>query len=157
VPDPPIALRPWRPGDAAALAAAWADPDIARWTRVPAESDEAAAARWIAGWDERRRRGIALDLVIVDRCDAVLGEVGVSFVAQPATIGWWVMPGWRRRGIATRAVRLFVTQVLPAAGVDEVIAEVGSDNPASAAVARAAGFTTVAPGRWALRYHHDRP
>ncbi len=87
----------------------------------------------------------------------MLGEVGVSFVVQPAAIGWWVMPAWRRRGIATRAVRLFVTEVLPATGVDEVVAEVGLDNPASAAVAKAAGFTDVAPGRWALRYHRGRP
>jgi RimJ/RimL family protein N-acetyltransferase len=57
-----VALRPWRPADAPALAAAWADPDIARWTAVPEDRSVEAAARWIAGWDERRRRGLALDL-----------------------------------------------------------------------------------------------
>jgi RimJ/RimL family protein N-acetyltransferase len=95
--------------------------------------------------------------VIVDDHDAVLGEVGVSFVTTPASIGWWVVPGARRRGIARRAVRLFVADVLVATGVEEVVAEVGPDNVASAAVARAAGFTDVAPGRWALRYDRRRP
>jgi RimJ/RimL family protein N-acetyltransferase len=124
---------------------------------VPADTSEAAAARWITGWDDRRRRGLALDLVVVDDRDTVVGEVGASFVTRPASVGWWVLPGWRRRGIATRAVRLFVTDVLPATGIDEVVADVGPDNPASAAVARAAGFTDVTTGRWSLRYDRRRP
>ena len=39
LPDPPLAgdrfhLRPWVPADAPALAAAWVDPEVARWTGV---------------------------------------------------------------------------------------------------------------------------
>jgi RimJ/RimL family protein N-acetyltransferase len=150
-----VKLRPWRPADAAALAAAWADPAIARWTAVPEDRSAEAAARWIAGWDERRRRGLALDLVVVADGDedTVLGEVGVSFMTAPPTIGWWVMPAARGQGVATRAVALFVGDVLVATGVDQVVAEVGEENPASMAVARHNGFVDVSPGRMVLRYH----
>jgi RimJ/RimL family protein N-acetyltransferase len=78
LPDPPLAdagvgivLRPWSsgrapgsPDDAPALAAAWADPGVAAHTVVPPDATEAAARRWIAGEAVRRRRGLALDLVI---------------------------------------------------------------------------------------------
>jgi RimJ/RimL family protein N-acetyltransferase len=150
-----VGLRPWRPADAEALAAAWADPEIARWTAVPEDRSVEAAARWIAGWDERRRRGLALDLVVTAADDdAVLGEVGVAFVTEPPTMGWWVVAAARGQGVATAAVRRFVEDFLP---VDEVVAEVDEANPASVAVARAAGFTIVTPGRMVLRYHRPRP
>jgi RimJ/RimL family protein N-acetyltransferase len=151
-----VGLRPWRPADAPALAAAWADPDIARWTAVPDDRSLAAAARWIAGWDERRRRGLALDLVVTAAGDdaAMLGEVGVAFVTDPPTMGWWVVPSARGQGVATAAVRRFLAEFLP---VDEVVAEVDVGNPASIAVARAAGFEDVPSKPTVLRYHRPRP
>jgi RimJ/RimL family protein N-acetyltransferase len=151
-----VGLRPWRPDDAEALAAAWADPDIARWTAVPEDRSVDAAARWIAGWDERRRRGLALDLVVtpVDGEATVLGEVGMAFLTDPPTIGWWVVPSARGQGVATAAVRRFVEEFVTA---EEVVAEVDEANPASIAVARAAGFESVTRGRMVLRYHRPRP
>ena len=52
-PEPPptdgvVVLRPWRAADARALAAAWADPEIQRWTAVPDARGVGDAARWIA-------------------------------------------------------------------------------------------------------------
>jgi RimJ/RimL family protein N-acetyltransferase len=150
-----VALRPWRRADASALAAAWADPDIVRWTAVPEDRSGEAAARWIAGWDERRRRGLALDLVVAAAADdtPVLGEVGASFLTSPPAMGWWVLPDWRGRGVATRAVRLFVDVVLSGSRVTELVAEIDPANPASAAVARRAGFRpTATPGRFAISH-----
>jgi RimJ/RimL family protein N-acetyltransferase len=147
-----LQLRPWRPEDAEALAAAWADPEIARWTAVPADRSVEAAGRWIAGWDERRRRGLALDLVVTPAADdaTVLGEVGIAFVTTPPTLGWWVVPTARGQGVATAAVRRFVEEFVTVA---EVVADVDEANPASIAVARAAGFESVTRGRMVLRYH----
>jgi RimJ/RimL family protein N-acetyltransferase len=151
-----VGLRPWRPADAAALAAAWSDPEIARWTAVPEDRSVDAAARWIAGWDERRRSGLALDLVVTPADDdaAVLGEVGMAFLTDPPTMGWWVVRDARGRGVATAAVRRFVEAFVTVA---EVVAEVDEANPASIAVARAAGFESVTRGRMVLRYHRPRP
>jgi RimJ/RimL family protein N-acetyltransferase len=152
--DGVVVLRPWRPDDAGSLAAAWADPEIARWTAVPADRSAEAAARWIAGWDERRRRRLALDLVVAPAAAeaTVLGEVGASFVDRPPALGWWVRPEARGQGIAVRAVRLFVGSLLAAGFVTELVADVDADNLASVAVARHAGFEpTAQPGRYIVR------
>ena len=103
LPDPPLAdegllLRPWTIGDAAELVAAWADPDIVRWTGVPDQRDLPAAERWIAGELARRQRGMALDLVI-EVGGAVVGEVGLvgfqgrSDLAVPAPRPEGLRPG----------------------------------------------------------------
>ena len=110
LPEPTLAgmrclLRPWEVGDAATLAAAWSDPEIRRWLPVPDHADQAAAADWIAGDADRRRAGLALDLVAVEpvtgpgigsglaveAAAGVLGEVGLSSFDPEdgiAMIGW---------------------------------------------------------------------
>jgi RimJ/RimL family protein N-acetyltransferase len=147
LPDPPLAegelrLRPWTVADAAALAAAWADPDVARFTGVPADRSEAAARRWIEGDGARRAAGASLDLVVeVD--GAVAGEVGlVDRSGQPgvAEVGWWTGPAHRGRHVATRAVALVARWALDALGLSALEAVCDPANPASAAVARGAGF-----------------
>ena len=149
LPDPPLAdalvkLRPWRPADAPTLAEAWADPEVARWTGVPAIADEAAARRWIGGDEERRRRGLSLDLV-VEVGTELAGEVGLAgFDASgSAEIGWWVGSAHRGRGVATAAARLLAAWAPEALGLASVVARCHPDNPASGAVARAAGFELV--------------
>jgi RimJ/RimL family protein N-acetyltransferase len=145
--DGDLLLRPWAAADAGALAAAWADPEIAHWTAVPADRSEAAATAWIAGWDERRRRGLALDLVVARVADSgtVLGEVGASFLTRPPEVGWWIVPAARGQGLATRAVRLFAARLLGSEAVTELVAEVDPANAASLAVARAANLTLRHP------------
>jgi RimJ/RimL family protein N-acetyltransferase len=132
LPEPPlrdaragIVLRPWRlapgeGGDAAALAAAWADPDVTAHTAVPAETGPLAARRWVQGEGLRRRRGLALDLVVAPEADeaAVLGEVGLAHfdADRRAEVGFWLAPEARGRGIATAAVRLVTAWALASAG-----------------------------------------
>ena len=57
-------------------------------------------------------------------------------------LSWTTMPGARGRGTATRAVRAMVS-FAGTLGFAEVWAKVDRDNPASLAVARAAGFREV--------------
>lgn len=140
--DGPLELRPWRPGDGAALAAAWADPEVVRWTGVPEATDAAAAELWIAGEADRRARGLALDLAI-ERDGAVVGEVGLVDVdGRPGTaeMGWWIAPEHRGRGIAADAARLVASWAVDELSVTTVVARCHPDNPASGAVAAAAGF-----------------
>jgi len=147
LPDPPLSdgdlhLRPWALDDAPVLAAAWADPEIARWTGVPARHDVVAAARWISGDADRRARGLSLDLVaVVD--DAIVGEVGLAAIdpcRRSAEIGWWVVAHRRGRGLATRAASLLAEWAVTELSIDVVVARCHPDNPASAGVARASGF-----------------
>jgi len=149
LPDPPlddgvVRLRPWRPEDAAALAAAWSDDEIRRWTAVPADPSEAHARRWIGGEGLRRRQGSALDLVVSPSdpaTDTVLGEVGlVTMAGGPARaeVGWWTAPGHRRQGFATRAVTLLAGWCRDELGM-ELFAEVDPENAPSIWVAESAG------------------
>lgn len=149
LPDPPlddgtVRLRQWTEADAGALAAAWGDEELKRWTAVPADPTEDRARRWIAGEALRREQGIALDLVASPSDptdDTVLGEVGlVTMAGGPARaeVGWWTAPAHRRRGVATRAVTLFATWCRDELGM-ELFAEVDPDNPPSLWVAEAAG------------------
>jgi RimJ/RimL family protein N-acetyltransferase len=155
-PDPPlidrdagIVLRPWRdtPGDVAALVAAWRDPEIAAANPVPTEASAVRAERWIRGWGERARRGVALDLVVAPSegsDEAVLGEMGlrgIDATARRAELGWWVAPDQRGRGVAAAAVGLLATWALgPPLGLRQVWARIDRANAASARVAQAAGF-----------------
>lgn len=148
LPDPPlqdgaIELRPWRPGDGPTLAAAWADPDVARWTGVPPRADVAAAERWIGGEADRRLRGMALDLAIeVD--GEVVGEVGLVDVDDHpgvAEMGWWIAPEHRGRGVAAAAAHLVAEWAVDELSVAAVVARCHRGNPASSAVARSAGFS----------------
>jgi RimJ/RimL family protein N-acetyltransferase len=153
LPWPPLirdrsTLRPWGASDhdARALASAWAEPDIARWCKVPADHDEAAAARWIATEGERRDAGLALDLVIAEpgRTEVVLGEVGLVVVEPEkrwAELGFWLFPGARGAGRASSAVTGFADWVLATLTIDRLFARVSAENPAAGRVVERAGFT----------------
>ncbi len=144
-----VRLRPWRPDDAASLAAAWDDPLIAAAAEVPADRSVAAAARWIEGAPERAAAALAADLAVVcPTDDRVLGEVGLSSIDQrrrAALIGWWTATAESGRGVATAAVRCFADWALARSGLEVLIAEIGRSNEASLAVARKVGFTELRP------------
>jgi RimJ/RimL family protein N-acetyltransferase len=63
---------------------------------VPPDSSPAGARRWIAGESERRRRGLALDLVVSPLDDdlvwGVVGLRGFDAAVRRAEIGWWLAP-----------------------------------------------------------------
>ncbi len=149
---PRTLLRPWRAADAPALAAAWHDPVIRERLTVPEPADEAAASRWISQRERAVVEGRSVDLAVIDaQSGEVVGEVGLSRLdplRRAALIGWWIAEGWRGRGRAAVAVRLVLDWLLSEGPLDAVMAEIGSDNPASAAVARRAGMRRVeAPRR----------
>jgi len=156
LPEPPLAdgivtLRPWAPtwSDAAALAGAWNDPDIARWTGVPAEPTVAVAARWISGRVARAASGLALDLAVtgLDSAEPVRGEVGLARfdpARRVAEVGFWTAPAWRGRGVAARATAVLAQWALGSPlGLAGVLARNHPNNPASAATLRRAGFTPL--------------
>jgi RimJ/RimL family protein N-acetyltransferase len=137
--DGAVRLRAWSVDDVDALVDAWADDEIQKWTRVPAQRGFDDALRWIASEQLRRERGLALDLVIsTGDGEDVLGEVGMVPLAggpSRAELGWWVGRRHRRQGIATRAVGLFATWLRDELEFTDLFAEVDPENPASVWVA----------------------
>jgi RimJ/RimL family protein N-acetyltransferase len=144
--DGTLVLRLPREADAPAIAAACADPEIARWIPVPVpyrlEDARAFVAFTAEGWSSGREP----TFVIADAADgALLGTL--AFHRRPdepgkAAVGYWLAPGARGRGAATGAVLLAVRWAFgiePALVRMELLTLVG--NEASGRVALRAGFT----------------
>lgn len=149
-PDPPlsdgvVALRPWTDDDVATIAVACRDPEISRWIDdIPAPYTRADARAYVAASRRGWKDGSLWAFAITDATmGAVLGSCGIGWQDQPhavAEIGYWVRPEGRRRGIATRAVRLASGWAFEECGVQRLQLRADVLNAASQRVAERAGF-----------------
>lgn len=147
-PDPPLAdeailLRPPAAGDIRAIAAACADAEIARWVPVPVPYTAADAAAFVESVAEGWATGGDAVFAIVERASGQLaGMIGLHRGSRPsrASVGYWLAPRARGRGLATLAVRLLARWAFedPALQRLELMTLVGND--ASGRVALRAGF-----------------
>lgn len=144
--DGTLVLRLPRDADAPAIAAACADPEIARWIPVPVPYRLEDARTFVAFTTEGWSGGREPTFVIAHAADgALLGTL--AFHRRPdepgkAAVGYWLAPGARGRGAATGAVLLAVRWAFgiePALVRMELLTLVG--NEASGRVALRAGFT----------------
>ncbi len=147
-PEPPltdgeVTLRLPRTSDAEAVAAACGDPEIARWIPVPVPYSLDDALYFLAAAGDGWATGADLTFAIEERASGMLvGMIGLHGVDTPgrASVGYWLAPGARGHGLATRAVRLLVAWAFedPALERLELMTLVGND--ASGRVALRAGF-----------------
>ncbi len=165
--DGVVTLRPWSSEDAGFMAEAQSDPAIRRYNgsldrhgypAPPLTVEEAEAV--IEEFAEASRRftatgnptGVAFTIT-----DAKTGELagccGVDdwTKADVAQFGYWIAPGARRRGYASRAAVLLARWLFEL-GAARVFLKIVAGNEASVAVARRAGFvyegTMRAHGAW---------
>ena len=148
LPDPPltdgdITLRPWSLDDVAEATPLLRDPEIPRWTTVPPNYTERDGREFMGTSEARRTAGEALEFAAVDAGDGtLLGSVGIhklDWDQGSAEIGYWVGSPARRRGVATRAVRLLGGYALGELGLRRIEIIVHVDNHASQRVAERAG------------------
>ena len=138
-----VALRPWVPGDAAAVHAACDDADIARWTTVPRPYRRHDAEAFIALTEQAWAQGMAACFAV---CDADIGQVvgSIDLRLPPGgvsgVIGYWVAAPARRRGVATRALRLISDWAHGPLGLEATLLEIFEGNDASVLVAERAGY-----------------
>lgn len=141
--DGAIRLRPPREEDIPAIIAACQDPEIARWTMVPAPYTDEDARAFVRG-THRPGGDPEIALVIVDAAtDDLLGAIGMRIdgAAGVGDVGYWVKRDARGRGVATRAVRLLATWGFAARGLARIELLAATENGASRRVAERAGFT----------------
>jgi RimJ/RimL family protein N-acetyltransferase len=162
-PNPPLQhgevfLRNWHVGDIRALVAACADDEIARWTPVPSDYDEAAAAAYIERADALWGSGRGAAFAIVGAATGeLLGAVELRLRAGArGTIGFWLEPDARGRGIATRAVRLVADWALRELGVQRIEVATDPRNEPSHRVVERAGFVRAALRRRAIKLKGER-
>jgi RimJ/RimL family protein N-acetyltransferase len=149
-PQPPLSdgvvtLRPWREGDAGAVAEACRDADIVRWLdQVPQPYTRADARDYIAATAQNWRDGTAASFAVTDaESGEVLGSISVHWVdAEQAVgeVGYWVTAHTRRRGVASRALRLVARWATHEGGVERLQLRADVRNTASRRVAEKAGF-----------------
>jgi RimJ/RimL family protein N-acetyltransferase len=140
--DGVIAIRSWRQSDLPDLVELLEDPEIARWTGIPAPYTRKEAKLFFKTNARQEAMGVGTDSAIVDTGGVLLGGVGLKLHPSHSTaeVGYWVAAHARRRGIATRAVRLMAHWSFVDLEVQrlELLTNVG--NEASEGVARKCGF-----------------
>ena len=139
-----LLLRPFRDEDAPAIAAACDDRDTARFIPgmpSPYSDDDARVyvelcKRWWAA-GERCARAI-----VEAETGELLGSIDVR-LGEEGSIGYWIAPGARGRGVATRALVLLSRWALAEGGVRRLELTTHPENGASQRVAEKAGFRRV--------------
>ena len=147
--DGPTALRPWRDSDAASLVEACQDPDIVRWTRVPAHYGGADARAFLMQRYDAIRAGTTAPFAIVSAEDdsRLLGSIALmrlSSVHARGEVGYWLARGARGRGHVTRATGLVCRFGFESLGLERIDLLAATDNVASQRVAERSGFTREA-------------
>ncbi len=140
-PDPPLAdavvsLRPLAAVDIATVEAALDDPEICRWfdNRGVSASEvvERAAARWHAAE--------GAEFAVLDAGECV-GSVWLTLgVDSRATVGYWLLPDARGKGLITHALVLVSRWAFDELGVKRIGLLADPRNLASVRLAERAGF-----------------
>jgi RimJ/RimL family protein N-acetyltransferase len=144
--DGVIVLRDWREEDLEPAAVATRDPEIVRWTHVPAVNTPELIRAHVVACPDGELRAIIADV----QTDDLLGSASV-LRADPAAgrteIGYWVAAAYRGRGIASRAVDLLAGWAF-AYGYTRLELHVDPANTPSRRVAEKAGFALeeILPG-----------
>lgn len=143
-----LVLRPFAPGDAAAVYAACQEPDIPRWTSVPSPYRYEDAEFFVGhatrdGWRDDTSYPFA---VLTRDGGALVGAMGLVRLSQlrtperQAELGYWTAKEQRGKGYTAEAALAVARWAFHALGVErlEWLAEAG--NHGSWAVARKIGF-----------------
>ncbi len=143
--DDQVRLRPPARDDIDVITRECQDPEIPRFTRITSPYGREDAVRFVEEAAHAWVDGTSAAFVITGAAgDEVLGSVGLMRIHEErvvAEIGYWVGAGARRRGIATRAVRMVAGWAVRDLGIARVELMTRVENTASQGVAARAGFT----------------
>ncbi|MFJ4184648.1 GNAT family N-acetyltransferase [Kitasatospora sp. NPDC089509] len=164
-----VRLRPWgraldlTGGTVAAVMAAAADREVARWNPLTDATRPAGAEAYLDRADERWADGSTACFAITDAADGTLcGNVVLKWTDRAegiAMVGYWLLAAARGRGLATRTADAVTRWGVRTAGVRRIELYHAVDNAPSCRVAARAGFpyegTLRASYRDGDRPYHD--
>jgi len=146
--DGATALRAWRGDDVDPLAELCQDPEISRWTSVPATYDREDARAYIDSGEEALHTGRSLNLAVaVPGGGPLLGSISLmrfTWSERRGEVGYWLGAAARGHGHATRATRLICGWGLRELALERIELFAAAGNHRSQAVAERAGFTREA-------------
>ncbi len=141
-----LALRPYRPSDAAELHRLLNDWEISRTlAAVPFPYSRDLADAWIASTHASLRDGSAVHLAITGhegKTEMLVGGIGLRIdqTTRSARLGYWVGRKFWGHGVASEAAHRLTRWALANLALDRMEATVATDNPGSIAVLRRIGF-----------------
>jgi RimJ/RimL family protein N-acetyltransferase len=150
LPDPPfsdgvVTLRAPNESDLEAVYEYCQDPEIGRWTTIPAPYTREDARTWFASIPRGLENGEQVGFLAVSNADGtLLGSCGVDHIDWGdlrSEIGYVIAARARRQGFGTRALRLLSRWALGGLGLERVEAFVHPENEPSRRLALAAGLT----------------
>jgi RimJ/RimL family protein N-acetyltransferase len=130
--------------DLGAIVAACGDPEISRFIPyVPSPYTEDDARAFLADVREAWRMTPERTFAVADgERDEFLGVVTVR-LREGGSVGYWLKPEARGRGVMTQAVRAVVEWACVEQGIERLVLTAHPDNVASQRVAEKAGFRRV--------------
>jgi len=141
--DGDVTLRPFHEDDAEAVARACRDPEIRRWIpTIPEPYTIDDAVTFIERVERDWAEGHAAAFAIVESGDSrLLGAITIHGPRdRRAFVGYWVAPWARRRGVATRALRLVSRWAMREMGLVRLALYTLEGNVGSQVVAERCGF-----------------
>ena len=148
-----LALRPYRPDDAAELHRLINDWEVCRaLAAVPFPYSRALAEDWIASSARSLTEGRAIHLAITGKegeREVIVGGVGLHIdrARRAGRLGYWVGRRFWGHGVAAEAAGRLARWALANLHLDTIEANVATDNAASIAVLRRIGLRHVGEGR----------
>jgi RimJ/RimL family protein N-acetyltransferase len=144
--------------DVAAIAPAFLDPDVGGEAGLPPLTEPELRAFMQRELPAMQESGFLTPFVIVEGGGTIAGGITLHHYDEPRSrieVGYWLLPGGRGRGIATRAVRTLADHV-HGNGVLRLEAVVRPENERSIRVLERLGFTREGRLRQFLRYRDGR-
>jgi RimJ/RimL family protein N-acetyltransferase len=152
-----VVLRPWRPEDAPQLLLAQRDPAVRHYAGRLLEDRESALAalqRWVRDWYDAAGAAWA----VTAPGSSILGMVRFGLVDPKlgtGSVGYWLLPEARGRGIASAALRRTTSVVFERLEWHRIELYHAVENERSCGVARRAGYLAEGVMRAAMRYPAD--
>jgi len=140
---PTLTLRLPAAGDAAALFALAADPEVTRWFSWGPYTDEEQARAYVAGLPAQRRRGQQLDLLVAQRDGGPIGITHLSEIARRdrrAVVGSWLGRAHWGTGANTEAKALVAHLAFADLGLERLGAYTNVEHARSQAALARLGF-----------------
>jgi len=136
--------------DLPAIEAGIHDPDVVRWIGPPEPSAQDVLVR-----NELRWAHGSPTLSICELDGTCLGLVWLNLREtdkSSGSVGYWLLPAGRGRGLATHAVRLLSDWAIRDLGVTNIRLTTAPDNRRSQRVAERSGFRRLGPPRGGTPY-----